>query len=140
MDSVRQTIRDFDMAHPGDAIGVAVSGGADSVCLLHILVRLAPELGITLRVLHLNHRLRGKESDEDARFVGELAVALQMPFTISQVAADFVAEGENLEQAARQARLDFFRQMQQEFNLKRTALGHTRSDQAETVLYRFLRG
>ena len=128
------------MAHPGDAIGVAVSGGADSVCLLHILARIAPELGITLRVLHLNHRLRAEESDEDARFVAELAAALQLPCTISSIPTGHFEEGENLEQAARHARLKFFREMQQQFHLQRVALGHTRSDQAETVLYRLLRG
>lgn len=138
--TVLQAIHDFDMAHSGDAIGVAVSGGADSVCLLHVLVRLAPELGITLRVLHLNHRLRGEESDEDARFVAELAASLQLPCTISRVPRDLLGEGENLEQSARDARLAFFREMQEQFNLRCVALGHTRNDQAETVLYRLLRG
>lgn len=119
---------------PPRHLGVAVSGGADSVCLLHVLFALAPELGVELRVLHLNHQLRAEESDGDERFVAELAQSLGLPCTSERVR---IPEGENLEQAAREARLAFFARLKGEGLV---ATGHTADDQAETVLFRFLRG
>lgn len=131
---VRATIDRHGMLHAGQRVGVAVSGGADSVCLLHVLRELAPQWELRLHVLHLNHRLRGEESDQDAEFVRRLAAELELPATIGE--ADLAGSRDNLEQAARHARLEFFRAA----NLDRVAVGHTRSDQAETVLFRFLRG
>jgi tRNA(Ile)-lysidine synthase len=122
------------MCSSGDRVAVAVSGGADSVCLLHILHELAPTLGIELSVAHLNHRLRGPDSEEDAEFVADLAAKLRLPLHLHQV---YVGDsGDNLEQAGRNARIEFFDSLP----VDRIATGHTRSDQAETVLYRLLRG
>jgi len=118
-------------------VGVAVSGGADSLCLLHLLSELAPEWDLSLTVLHLNHGLRGEESRADAEFVREQAQRLGWPMIVRE--AQLPADG-NLEQAAREARLDFFRSAMQSAQLDCVATGHTRSDQAETVLFRFLRG
>jgi tRNA(Ile)-lysidine synthase len=115
-------------------VGVAVSGGADSVCLLHVL----REFDLRLHVLHLNHNLRGDESRGDAEFVRALAESLGLPFTVRE--ADFTAADGNLEQAAREARLQFFRDAIASGCVERVAVGHTRSDQAETVLFRILRG
>src|SRR5476651_686134 len=126
------------MFHPGQPIGVAVSGGADSVCLLHALLELAPKWNLHLSVLHLNHQLRGDESRQDAEFVRDLAARLGLPFLIRE--ADVAASSDNLEQAARLARLAFFHEVLAAGAVSRVALGHTRSDQAETVLFRFLRG
>ena len=128
------------MFSPGQRVGVAVSGGADSVCLLDALVELAPGLGVGLSVLHLDHGLRGEESREDARFVAALAARLGLPFHAGAVDVRALAATGNLEQAARAARYGFFRGFLESGQLDRIALGHTRSDQAETVLYRFLRG
>ncbi len=108
------------------------------MCLLYTLVELAPRWNLRLAVLHADHRLRGTESRADAAFVQELARELGLPFHGTEFALD--ASGENLEQAARDARLAFFRQFLVDRTLDRVATGHTRSDQAETVLYRFLRG
>ncbi len=119
-------------------VGVAVSGGADSVCLLHVLVELAPRWNLRLRVLHFDHRLRGEESRQDARFVKALAARLGLPFEAR--AEDVAAAADNLEQAARHARRRFFREAIEAGRVDRVALGHTRNDQAETVLFRFLRG
>jgi len=120
-----------------DRVGVAVSGGADSVVLLHILHSLAAQFAAELSVLHVNHHLRGAESDEDERFVRALAGSLGLECLVEQAP---VHEG-NLEQAARDARRAFFFSlMQQEHRVDRVALGHTSSDQAETVLFRLLRG
>ncbi len=118
-------------------VGVAVSGGADSVCLLDVLNRLAAEWELSLTVLHLNHGLRGEESTGDAKFVEEQALRLGLPFVGREV--KLPSDG-NLEQAAREARLEFFRKAMEGGPLDCVATGHTRSDQAETVLFRFLRG
>jgi tRNA(Ile)-lysidine synthase len=120
----------------GDKVGVAVSAGADSVVLLHVLHRLISTLAIHLTILHVNHGLRGAESDADEQFVRELARTLGLAF-ISTLA---VPGPGNLEQEARILRKAFFSDCRRNCSLHRIALGHTKSDQAETVLYRFLRG
>src|SRR5690242_9453532 len=78
-DRVSGTLSRYSMCSPGDRVAVAVSGGADSVCLLHILHELAPPLGIELSIAHVNHKLRGQDSDEDADFVAGLAAKLCLP-------------------------------------------------------------
>jgi tRNA(Ile)-lysidine synthase len=113
-------------------VGVAVSGGADSVFLLHAL----RELGVAVAVLHVNHGLRGAESDRDEAFVRALAVQYGLPV---RVLASPVPEG-NIEQEARRIRYDFFAQQIAAGTCDAVATGHTLDDQAETVLYRFLRG
>ena len=117
---------------------MAVSGGADSVCLLHVLRELAPRWDLHLRVLHLNHRLRGAESDADAAFVRCLAEQFGYPFIAQE--AELSQTPGNLEEAAREARLAFFSAQIASGAVDCVATGHTRSDQAETVLFRFLRG
>ncbi|HJZ97129.1 MAG TPA: tRNA lysidine(34) synthetase TilS [Candidatus Solibacter sp.] len=121
------------MLAAGRRIAVAVSGGADSVCLLHLL----HELGLATRVLHVNHHLRGTESDADATFVAARADHLHLPCELHDAP---VPDSGNLEQEARNLRLAFFRSVIARGDADRVALGHTRSDQAETVLFRFLRG
>ncbi len=132
VDRVGKIIPRYSMLSPGDRVGVAVSGGADSVALLHILHRLQ----INLLILHVNHQLRGSESEGDEAFVRALAGSLGIQVVVEQGP---ISQG-NLEQEARLARRDFFRRCMAAHNLKRVALGHTRSDQAETVLFRLLRG
>jgi tRNA(Ile)-lysidine synthase len=126
------------MWEPGQKVGVAVSGGADSVCLLHLLHELAPCWNLGLTVLHLNHGLRGDESAGDAEFVTQLAQKSGLRCEVRET--DLRSAAGNLEQAARQARLAFFTDVISTGTVHRVALGHTRSDQAETVLFRFLRG
>jgi tRNA(Ile)-lysidine synthase len=119
----------------GQRIGVAVSGGADSLCLLHVLLELAPRWDLEVHVVHVNHQLRGQASDEDESFVEAKAREYGLPLHVRRAT---IAKQENLEQAARQARLDFFRELR--LTLDRIATGHTLSDQAETVLFRLIRG
>ena len=138
LERVAAAISRHAMIQTGQRLGVAVSGGADSVCLLYVLRDLAPRWDLRLAVLHLNHRLRGEESRRDADFVVELAARLGLPATIGE--ADVAGSPGNLEQAAREARLAFFRDAMERGAVDRVAVGHTRSDQAETVLFRFLRG
>ena len=126
------------MVSAHDRIGVAVSGGADSVVLLHILQNLSATFKIQLVVLHVNHQLRGPDSAADELFVRQLADRLSLECI---VALSPVSEGEgNLEQAARDRRRRFFQQQIESGLVRRIATGHTLSDQAETVLFRLLRG
>jgi len=113
-------------------IGVAVSGGADSVFLLTVL----HEQGRASAVLHVNHKLRGPESDADETFVRELADRLNLPFHVATLPP---AEG-NTEQEARRQRYTFFAECIAKNICDAVATGHTLDDQAETVLFRFLRG
>jgi tRNA(Ile)-lysidine synthase len=113
-------------------IGVAVSGGADSVFLLHAV----RELGAAAAVLHVNHGLRGDESDRDEEFVRALAIEFELPIHVLSAPAP----GGNIEQEARLARYDFFARQMTAGTCEAVATGHTLDDQAETVLYRFLRG
>lgn len=122
------------MAPEGARLGVAVSGGADSVALLEIL----SELGYPLHVLHVNHRLRGAESDADEEFVRSLSARHGLPVEVLR--ADPPQPGHNLEQALRRIRYTFFEQARRSFRLERVATGHTLSDQAETLLLRLFRG
>lgn len=128
------------MLAPGQRVGVAVSGGADSMCLLHVMLELAAERQWKLAVLHVDHGLRGGESREDAAFVERLAARLGLPFFLETTDVRALAAGDNLEQAGRTARRAFFLRLLGSGTVERVAVGHTRSDQAETVLYRFLRG
>ena len=138
LDRVIHTIERHRMFTSGDRVAVAVSGGADSVCLLYVLREIAPRWDLTLSVVHVNHNLRGDASRADAEFVGALAARLELPFTLHDL--DLSAAPGNLEQSARDARNAFFRDHLGQGLATCIALGHTRSDQAETVLFRFLRG
>ena len=124
------------MLSEGDRLGVAVSGGADSVVLFHIFRELTKEFSIDLTILHVNHQLRGVESDADEEFVRQLASTHNVPLLVE---AGPVQIG-NLEGEARRVRRLFFHRMMQDGHVNRIALGHTRTDQAETVLFRLLRG
>lgn len=135
LDRVLKTISRYSMLAPGDRVLVAVSGGADSVCLLHAL----REGGVALSgVAHFNHKLRGEESEEDERFVAAMAEKMALPFYRAE--SDLREVRDNLEQAGRRARRKFFQSLIRDGAAGRVALGHTRDDQAETVLFRLLRG
>ena len=121
---------------------VAVSGGPDSVCLLHILNVLSDELGITLHVAHLNHMLRGTESDEDAQYVSRLAERLGLPCTVRKkdVAAHRTRTGGTMEEVARQVRYNFLAETASTAGADMAAVGHTADDNIETILLHLVRG
>ncbi len=128
------------LLHSVARLGVAVSGGADSTALFHLLMPECRTRGIAVTILHLNHGLR-KEADEDARFVEALAADAGLPVVSHRVAlAGRPADGRSLEMAARDARLDFFRQAFEEHALDAIATGHNADDVAETLLLRLARG
>jgi tRNA(Ile)-lysidine synthase len=137
LDRVSEIIPRYSMLSAGDRVGVAVSGGADSVALLHIIHRLTAKLQVHPVVLHVNHHLRGQESNEDEAFVRSLADSLGLQVFLEHAPV----ETGNVEEQARNSRREcFLRAMHTAGVVDRVALGHTRSDQAETVLFRLLRG
>ena len=141
-EKVLHYIRERKLLRAGDRVCVAVSGGADSVALLRVLLDLRAELGIVLSVAHFNHGLRGEASDADEAFVAELAKQHDLEF--------FFARGNvrdhahtlklSVEAAARKLRYQWFAQVIAQNKLNAIATGHTLDDQAETVLLKFLRG
>lgn len=118
---------------------VAVSGGPDSVALLQAICACRPE-GTAVVVAHLNHQLRGAESDADEALVGELAQRLGVSFVRAGMDVRTLAQGDNLEATARRLRYAWLAEVAQAHGLGVVATGHTASDQAETVLLRLLRG
>ncbi|MBU5612593.1 tRNA lysidine(34) synthetase TilS [Geomonas azotofigens] len=134
-------VRNQHLFAPGETVVVAVSGGADSVALLDILFRLEDER-LNLVVAHLNHCLRGTESDDDEKFVSDLATRRHLPFVAIRVdvASFAAAEGFSLEDAGRQARYAFFHEVARRRGASSIAVAHHLDDQAETVLIRLLRG
>ena len=139
---ILEAIRRHQMIVAGDRVGVAVSGGADSVALLLLLEDLQNELGVGLCVLHLDHGLRGQASDTDAAFVADLARAhaLELCSAHEDVAAEAKRNHWNLEDAGRRARNSFFERAVSQGRCTRVAVAHTADDQAETVLARIVRG
>jgi tRNA(Ile)-lysidine synthase len=131
-DRVARTIEHYRMAASGRRIVIAVSGGADSVFLLHAL----HELSLAAAIVHINHHLRGAESDADEAFVRDLSHRFNLPLHV----LDAPIDTGNIEQEARRARYDFFQTQIAGGNCDAVATGHTLDDQAETVLYRFIRG
>jgi tRNA(Ile)-lysidine synthase len=145
MDLSQRVFRAIDqqrMFHAGDRVGVAVSGGADSVALLLLLEELRERLGIGLAILHFNHQLRGAESDADEQFVAALATERGIDFLAGRgdVASAARARGWNLEDAARRLRYAFFSSVVQEGRATHVGVAHSADDQAETVLGRLVRG
>jgi hypoxanthine phosphoribosyltransferase len=135
-------LRKHRLIRAGERVGVAVSGGADSVALLRALAELAPVLGVVPFVLHLNHGLRGEDADADEQFVRELAARLSLEAAIeSEDVASLAALFHlSLEAAGRRARYAFFQRAAATHRLDCVATAHTRDDQAETILLRLLRG
>jgi tRNA(Ile)-lysidine synthase len=127
---------------PGERVGVAVSGGPDSVLLLDFLQKLASEMGLSLAVVHFNHHLRGAESDADEQLVRQRADALGLEFLRGEAAVAQVARERhrNLEATARDLRYRFFFSLVNQGRLDKVATAHTANDQAETVLLRLMRG
>jgi tRNA(Ile)-lysidine synthase len=139
---ILHAIRDHRMIVPGERVGVAVSGGADSVALLRLFEELRADLGVSLCVVHLNHGLRGAAANDDEAFVAGLAQRLEVPFFASRedVAALARRHHWNLEDAGRRARYGFFEQLVRDGRCTKIAVAHTADDQAETLLARIIRG
>jgi len=135
-------IRERQLIRAGERVGIAVSGGADSVALLRAMLELREELGVVLSVVHFNHGIRGAEGDADAEFVARLAREHKLQLHQARGDVPFFAKKWKLgtEAAARRLRYDLFRAVLAEGSASKIATAHTRDDQAETVLLRVLRG
>ncbi len=127
---------------PGEPLVVGVSGGADSLCLLHVLRELQPRWGYRLHVGHLHHGLRGDEATADAAFVEAVCRAWGIPVTVAQVNAAALAREARLsvEEAGRQARYAFLGSLAASLGGRVVAVAHNADDQVETVLMHWLRG
>jgi tRNA(Ile)-lysidine synthase len=138
---VLATVRKQELLPPGTRAGVAVSGGADSVALLRLLLDLRDELGLVLSIVHFNHQLRGAESDADEHFVADLANHHHLEFHRSSgdVRSYALQQHLSIEAAARELRYEFFHTLLGD-SLDSISTAHTLDDQSETVLMRLIRG
>lgn len=139
---VLETIKEYKMFHDGDNIVIGVSGGADSVALMHILCQLQNRYGLKLSVVHLNHMFRGRESDQDAEYVEDLCKSLGIPVYVEAFdIPDYIKKtGLSSEDASRIKRYELYQKVARHVGASKIALGHNADDQAETVLMRILRG
>lgn len=146
IDKVRQTIRQYKLINKppseggSEKIVVGVSGGPDSLALLYALKALQKEWPVALHIAHLNHMLRGRESQGDAEFVVRLAQKLNIPVTMRKINLAGLKQGGSAEEIARKARLEFLFAVARKNKARKIALGHNLDDQAETVLMRVIRG
>lgn len=139
---VLEAIEKYSLINNGDGIVIGVSGGADSLCLLHILTSLKEKMGLRLYAAHVNHMLRGDESLGDESFVkyicGELNIVLEsVHIDIKKLAKE---RGLSLEEAGRIERYRFFDSVADRYKAERIAVAHNKNDQAETVLMNIIRG
>lgn len=139
---VKATIENEKIIAKGDAIVVAVSGGPDSIALLHVLNALKEEWALTLYVCHLNHMLRGEDADADANYVKEFADALGIKsYIFTRDITGYAKEHQmGFEEAAREARYALFDYVMEQTGANKIAVGQNMNDQAETVLMRLFRG
>ncbi len=141
MRRVAETMKRQRLIERGDRVVVAVSGGPDSVALLSVLHGLAPSWNLSLSVAHFNYGLRGAESDADAAFVMQLCARLRIPYRCERLPlTDDLCQGRSLQEAAREARYAALLRSRASLNANKVAVGHTRDDQAETVVMWLLRG
>lgn len=142
LDRVRRTITQHHLLAPGETVVIGVSGGPDSLCLLHLLCQLRDEYDLALHVAHLHHGLRGAEADADAEFVRTLAADWGLSCTVECADVPALARERRLavEEAARRARYAFLSRVAGSTGARTIAVGHNADDQAETVLMHWLRG
>ncbi len=139
LEKVLHALTDYRMIAPGERVLVGVSGGPDSVCLLHLLHHFSDTFSIRLGVAHLNHALRSEESDRDADFVSKLAESLGWPLYLEKVPpGTWPADGASTEEAARRVRYEFFQAVSRIHGYPKVALGHHAGDNAELFLMRLM--
>ena len=140
LQKVKHTISRYQMISEGDSLIVAVSGGPDSVCLLHLLHELKDELQTHLVVAHFDHGLRPAEDEDETAFARGLARSLQLPFETAKGRLLAKRTRGSREEVARDARYSFLERVRKRHKARKIALGHNLNDQAETILMRLLRG
>lgn len=141
-DKVGAEIKKYKLIEDGENIVVGVSGGADSMALLYLLIELKKEMDFNIHMAHVNHGVRGKDALRDQKFVKEQAAKLDLPYYSRDV--DMVKYGKERgitsEEAGRELRYGFFREITKELGGGKIAVAHNKNDQAETLLMRFMRG
>ncbi|MDE7230423.1 MAG: tRNA lysidine(34) synthetase TilS [Oscillospiraceae bacterium] len=142
LDKVRAAVSEHGMTENVRTVTVALSGGADSVALLRAMILLREELGFSVRACHLNHCLRGEESDADERFCAELCGRLGIPLDTARIDVNALrGKHESLEETARRLRYGFFREVMSSAEAPAVlATAHTASDNVETVMFNLTRG
>jgi tRNA(Ile)-lysidine synthase len=142
INTVRETIDKYNMFNPGDGVVVGVSGGPDSVCLLHVLHKLKDAYRIQLYGAHVNHQLRGQAAEQDALYVQELCNRLQIPVFITSINIKQISQEQSVseEVAGRQQRYAFFFRIAKRVGANKIAVAQNMNDQAETLMMRFIRG
>lgn len=142
LNRVRNTIEKHGLLKKGDGVLIGLSGGADSVCLTHILYKLREELGIEICTAHMNHCLRGEAADSDERFAAEFSKSLGIECIIERnnVRAYAKKRGVSEETAGRELRYAFFERVREKYGLTKIATAHNKNDNAETVIMNFIRG
>lgn len=142
LDKFKESINRWDMLKKRDRVIVACSGGPDSVALLFLLNQIKEKYNLKLFVAHINHKLRGKESDKDERFVRDLAKRLNYSFYTKSFDVKMLAKKDKLsiEECARRLRYDYLNKLSTRLKATKIALGHNADDQAETILMRLIRG
>lgn len=138
---ILKCINDYSMLAPNDSVVIGVSGGADSMCLLHYLFSLRESLNINIIVAHINHCIRGDEALRDENFVKEYCEKLNIPFMLKRVDIPKLAAELSIgtEECGRHERYNFFYELAEKYNAK-IATAHTASDNTETVLLNITRG
>lgn len=137
------TVKTYSLIHQGDCILVGVSGGPDSVALLHLLHQASKEsIPCTLHVCHLNHLLRGEESFRDEKLVEKMAKEFALPLLVERIDVPALLKKEKrpLESLCRKLRYEFYQRAALKAGANKIALGHTADDHAETILFRIIRG
>ena len=142
INKVLNYITENKMIIKGDKVLIALSGGPDSVAMLHVLYLLQNKLGFTCFAAHVNHCLRGEEADKDEAYASDLCESLNIPLYSKRIDIKALAKerGISLEMAGREARYEFFNYLRVKLNLDKIALAHNANDQAETILMRIMRG
>lgn len=142
LDRVRRTIEENALLENGDSVICAVSGGADSICLLHTMLRLKSDYNLSVYVANVNHMIRGEESDGDSEFVRVVAKAADAEFFYREYDVIKIARERKIgeEECGRILRYEFFEELSQRLGGAKIATAHNLNDNAETVLFRLIRG
>ena len=141
-DKTLSTIHKYNLIEKGDKIVLGLSGGPDSVCLLHILHRLKDVLDIEVYAAHLNHQIRGLEAQKDALYISKLCESMGITFFVKSIdVPQYCKENKlSLEDGARKLRYEMFFEIKESLKADKIAIAHNMNDQAETVLMRMMRG
>ena len=142
IEKVKEFIIENSLINKDDKVLVALSGGPDSVCLLHCLYSLKEDFNIKIGAAHVNHMLRGQDSLEDKEYSRKLCESLDIDFYSKEIDINKIAKnkGISIEMAGREARYNFFEEIRKTYNYNSIAVAHNENDQAETIIMNLMRG